>query len=476
MTTSTPDNPSAGDGVHRGSAGRLWLSRLARALLVLIVLGVAAALSSHWLRNKPTAQRRPRRPEAMLVEVSRVTPATEQVTVRALGTVVPARLVDLSARVSGEIVGISPQFLPGGQLSAGKEVVRIDPEDYALAVQQQQAELDRLTAVLDQQRSNVARQVSEVARAESELKVERGQQSVAQREYELLGTVVEEEDLELILRRPQLRTAQANYGAAKAAKLAAEAGTRAAGASRDAAAVALRKAELNVTRTTIRTPFNATVHDKFVDLGSQVSPGTKLAELAGTDDYWVEVALPLDQLQWIDIPEVNSSEGATVRVYHESAWGPGAFRVGTVRRLMTELEPQGRMAQLLVSVKDPLALQAPAAERRPLILGAYVRVEIQGRALPDVVRVPRTAFHDGDRVWVMQPDGTLDIREVRPVWSGAEHVCVSQELSDGDLLVTSNLSAPVQGMALRRAGQPREEGPARSGGGERPGAKREDKR
>ena len=476
MTTSTPDGPSAGDRVHSSSAGRPWLSRLVRALLVLIVLGVAAALSSHWLLNKPKAQRRRRGPAAMLVEVSRVTPATEQITVCALGTAVPARLVDLSARVSGKIVGISPQSLPGGRFSAGEEFAKIDPEDYTLAVEQQQAELDRLTAVLDQQCSNVARQVSEVARAESELKVEKGQQSVAQREYELLGTVVEEEDLELILRRPQLRTAQANYEAAKAAKLAAEAGTRAAEASRDAATVALKKAELNVTRTTIRAPFNATVHDKFVDLGSLVSPGTELAQLAGTDEYWIEAAIPLDQLEWIDIPEVNSSEGATGRVYHESAWGPGAFRVGTVERLMTELEPHGRMAQLLVSVKDPLDLQAPPAERRPLLLGAYVRVEIQGRALPDVVRVPRTAFHDGDRIWVMQPDGTLDIREVTPVWSGAEHVCVSQDLSDGDLLVTSNLSAPVQGMALHRADRPRQEAPELSTGGPRPGAKRKDKR
>lgn len=399
MTMNSPDSPAAHDGAPCCSAARLWLSRLVRLVLVLVVLGVGAALSSYWLRNKPKAQRRSSpRAEATLVEASRVTAATEQVTVRALGTVVPARLVDLSARVSGEIVDISPEFLLGGRFSAGKEVVRIDAQDYTLAVQQQRAELNRLTSVLDQQRSDVARQVSEVARAESELKVEQGQQSVAEREYELLGTVVEEEDLELILRRPQLRTAQANYEAAQAAKLAAEAGTRAAEASRDAARVALRKAELNVERTTIRAPFNATVHAKFVDVGSQVSPGTKLAELAGTDEYWIEVAVPLDQLGWIDIPEFNSNRGATARVYHESAWGPGAFRVGTVERLMTELEPQGRMAQLLVTVKDPIGLEAPPAERRPLILGAYVRVEIQGKTLPDVVRVPRAALHDGDRV------------------------------------------------------------------------------
>ena len=76
----------------------------------------------------------------------------------------------------------------------------------------------------------------------------------------------------------------------------------------------------------------------------------------------------------------------------------------------------------------------------------------------------------------MQPDGTLDIRKVRPVWSGDEHVCVSQELSDGELLVTSSLSAPVQGIDLRRADRPRGRDAGRGTGEPGPDLKREDAR
>jgi hypothetical protein len=49
----------------------------------------------------------------------------------------------------------------------------------------------------------------------------------------------------------------------------------------------------------------------------------------------------------------------------------------------------------------------------------------------------------------MAPDGTLDIRTVDVAWSNANEVYVCEGLSDGEMLVTSDLAAPVQGMAVR---------------------------
>ncbi len=441
------------DGAAVGSPPTSWLGRFARLLLALAILGVGAGLSFHWLANRPVAQRRPPQAEARLVEVIRVRLTPEKALVDAMGTVIAARSVQLAPRVSGQIVEVSAELVPGGSFRAGEPVVKIDPADYRLAVQQQEAEVRRLTAVLKQQESEIAQRETEIARAESALKIEMGEQSVAEREYELLGETVTQEDLDLVLRQPQLKTAQANFEAARAARAAAEAALEAARASRDAASVALRKTELDEERTTVRAPFNATVQSKFVDLGSQVSAGTAVASLAGTDEYWIRLSVSTDELRWISIPGFNGEAGAAVQVYHESAWGAGASRAGTVLRVMAELEPEGRMARLLVSVKDPLEVQAADRARHALILGSYVRARIRGRDLGRVASVPRTALRNGSQVWVMTPEGALDIREVTVAWSGNEHVFVSEGLADGDLLVTSNLAAPVQGMALRTADQ-----------------------
>jgi len=347
--------------------------------------------------------------QATLVEVQQVVPQSQTVTVHAIGTVVPARTIQLAAQVSGRIISVSRNFTPGGHFHVNEAMLQIEPRDYELAVQQQDSVL---------------------AQAECDLKVEMGQQAVAKRESELLGREIQEEDMELLLRKPQLAMAEAKVKAAQAA---------------------LEQAKLDLIRTQVVAPFNAMVQSCQVDLGSQVSVGTALATLVDTDTYWVQVSVPVDQLQWIDVPRADDEKGSPVRIYNESAWEAGVFRTGEVRRLMPNLEPEGRMAMLLVVVEDPLDLTAPAGKRHPLILDSYARVEIQGRDLSDVVRIPRTALRDGNCVWVMQPDGTLDIRNVKIAWSGNTDVCICEGLSAGDALIVSDLAVPVAGMALRAA-------------------------
>ena len=200
------------------------------------------------------------------------------------------------------------------------------------------------------------------------------------------------------------------------------------------------------------------------------------ANLIGTDEGWIQVTVPMDQVQWIQVPGPGGPAGSAARVYHRAAWGPDGVRAGRVFRLMPDVEPQGRMVRLLVAVSDPLALAVEPAKRRTLIFGAYVRVEIDGRELPGVIRIARTSLHDGRNVWVMSPDGKLDIRKVTIAWSGRDDVYVADGLRAGDLLVTSDLGAPVQGMALRTAADGAGKPSAAAGGAGAAGAVQEAKR
>ena len=61
-------------------------------------------------------------------------PDDHGVTVSAMGTVIPAREITLEARVAGEIVAMHPEFTVGGFLEKDSEVLRIDPQDYQLAL------------------------------------------------------------------------------------------------------------------------------------------------------------------------------------------------------------------------------------------------------------------------------------------------------------------------------------------------------
>jgi len=478
-----------------GPAPRGRLARLVRALLrmglVLAVVSGGALGAVYFIRTGPKAGRRKPERRAQLVEVQSVQPASQTITIEAMGTVAAARAIDLQPQVSGRIVAISPECIPGGCFRTGDVIARIDADDYGLAIEQQQIEVERLAAELaktaseilqrqsaiDQAESQIqqaaaaiAQRASDIVQADAALQLERGQQAVAKREYELLGSQVGTSDHALMLREPQLRSAEAACAAARAASDSAEAAKRAAEAAKRsaqalkqsaeasrsateaakaAAEVALRKARLDLARAELRAPFNAIVDSEAVDLGSQVSAASTLARLVGTDEYWIEVAVPVDQLKWIRIPRTQADKGSPVRVFNDAAWSPGASRTGTVVRLASSLEKEGRMARLLVAVHDPLGLDDSSGNSPALLIGSYVRAEIQGATVNNVVPLPRQRLRDGDRVWVMAADDTLDIRPVGVAFRGRERVLVASGIEPGDRLVTSDLAAPVQGMALR---------------------------
>ncbi len=449
MTDETEPTREPAPSAPEAPPARRWLSRAVRLLLVLAILGAGAGAAWYWLTHKPKARRKPPQAQARLVEVTDARPGRETVVLRAMGEVVPSRSTALAPRVGGEIVELSPEFVPGGRFERGVTIARIDPEDYQLALERQKAEAKRLAALARQAAATVAQRNTEVTQAKSQLDIEMGQQSVAKREYELLGETVNGRDEALVLRRPQLEAAKAALEAARAALGSAQAASESAQAAKEAAETAVQQAELDLARTRLRAPFNAVVQSRQVNLGSQVAAGAPVAMLVGTDAYWVEASVPVDQLQWIRIPRSAGETGSPVRVTNEAAWGPDTYRTGRVLRLESALEQQGRMARLLVTVPDPLGLEDPAGRTPPLLIGSYVRVEIEGAALENVIALDRNHLRNGNEVWVMNGDDELEIREVTIAHRGRERVLVTNGLEAGDKVVTTDLTAPVAGMPLR---------------------------
>ncbi|MCK4680091.1 hypothetical protein KAT82_03145, partial [bacterium] len=113
---------------------------------------------------------------------------------------------------------------------------------------------------------------------------------------------------------------------------------------------------------------------------------------------------------------------------------------------------QGRMVRVIVEVSDPFSLRSANAAAPALLMGSFVDVEILGQTIADAVVVDRRYVRDGNRVWLMDNDGNLRILTIEPVYTGEGHVFVTEGLEAGERLVTSYLSAPVEGMPLRVKG------------------------
>ncbi|BDQ35851.1 MexH family multidrug efflux RND transporter periplasmic adaptor subunit [Pseudodesulfovibrio nedwellii] len=378
-----------------------------KVIIPVCVVILAAAGAYATVVTAPKAKKRPPVFIAPAVDTKVISCGTYRVWLPVMGTVTAARSITLEARVSGEVESISSIFTPGGYFEKGEQILTISPEDYQLALREVQAE---------------------VTTAEYDLKVEQGYQTVSAREWKLLSgsTKGTEAESELALRKPHLAKAQAELQAAQAK---------------------LRQAMLDLERTKISAPFSAMVQEKSVDIGAMISPQESLATLVGTDEFWIEASVPVDRLHWINIPSAGTVDGSKARISSGSGVGL-SVREGQVVRLLPSLESEGRMARLLISVKDPLNI-AGRPNVKPLLLGSYVSVEIDGGVLENVMTIPRSAYHDNDKVWIMTEANTLEIRSLKSVWRDEGTIVVAEGLVPGEVVVTSALSTPLQGMRLR---------------------------
>ena len=126
-----------------------------------------------------------------------------------------------------------------------------------------------------------------------------------------------------------------------------------------AAEAALERAKLDLSRTALYAPFDCVVVEKNVDKGSLVTVQTRLGTLVGTDEYWVRASIPVEQLRWFTIPSGVDAVGSTARITQRLGANETSEWTGRVVRLLGDLEPQGRMARVLLSVSNPAGRRVP---------------------------------------------------------------------------------------------------------------------
>jgi multidrug efflux pump subunit AcrA (membrane-fusion protein) len=369
--------------------------------------------------TKPHAKKARPPKTAPLVKAVELHKAAVPVTVEAYGTVVPARRLTLQTEVEGRIIHQDPALVPGGVIPAKRKLLQIDPEDYKIQIKELEAALTE---------------------ARFEVEMEQGRRIVAKREWKLLEKEITTSPVgrRLVLREPHQERAAARVQAAESR---------------------LDQARLDEKRTTLICPFNAMVIDESVEVGQLVSRQAKLATLVGTDQFWVQVSVPLGKLQRIRFSRAGKG-GSAATVVCDTANGAAIVRTGRVLRLLGDLNTSGRMARVLVAIDNPLDLPTgPGASEAPsgpvqmgaqcILLGSYTKVEIQAGAQDDVYIVPRAALRQGDRLWVVGGDDKLVFRQAEVIWRRSADVLVRCDVLPGEKLVLSRLSAPLAGMKVR---------------------------
>ncbi len=368
--------------------------------LLLLAMGAVAAILLAKSREAP--ERRIPPALAPLVEVMTVHRSSVPSVVRGYGTVRPRHVVELVPQVAGQVVKVHPAQVGGGTFERGDLLVEIDPRDFELAVRKNEAEL---------------------ARAEVRLETEQAEALIARDEWERLHPG-ESPTSPLVVREPQIKQAEAELVAAQAN---------------------VDRARLDLERTRLVAPFDGRVENERVEKGQFLVAGQSIATLYATRRLEVPVPFEDRELAWFNVGDSCEVEVRFAGAVH--VWPGKVVRIEGV-------DPATRMVTVVAEIDSEID---DDGDRPDLFPGMFAEVRITGGS-QEGVPIPRSVLREGDRVWLLDSEGHLRIRDVRVGRSDREQALVISGLDDGARLVITHLDAVTDGMGVRVAGDSSGEG------------------
>ncbi len=326
-----------------------------------------------------------------------------------------------NAYVQGDVVQITPQT--GGTVmailaddtdfvKAGQPLVRLDPADARVALDQAEANLAQavrqvrtlyatngsLQAQIAARDADVVRATSEIARANDDLN----------RRQQLAGNGA--------VSREELNHAQTQLANARSALAAAQAGVAAAreqlasnqaltdGTSVDqhpgvqVAAVRVREAWLALQRATLPAPVDGYVARRTVQLGQRVAAGTPLMSVIPLRQVWVDANFKEGQLRNIRIgqPVRLTADVYGKKVEYKGAVAGLGVGTGAAFSLLPAQNATGNWIKVVQRVPVRIALDPAQLAANPLRVGLSMDAEVDvsrrdGKMLADGTAAPAAA-------------------------------------------------------------------------------------
>ena len=310
---------------------------------------------------------------------------------------VGGNVVQITPQISGTVVAIGAddtQFV-----MAGQPLVRLDPADAHVALDQAEAQLARtvrdvrnLYATSSQLAATVQMRQTELAATQSDL---------ARRQRLGASGAVSGEELQHS--SDAVKTAQAELIAAGqqlAANRARVDGTTLKDHPqvRDAAA-AVRNAYLTLERTELDAPVAGFVARRNVQLGQRVSPGAPLMAVVPLDQVWVDANFKEPQLAHMRIGQpvklTADLYGGHV-VFHGTVAGFGAG-TGAAFSLLPAQNATGNWIKIVQRVPVRIALEPREIAAHPLQIGLSMKAEVDVKGGDNGARLPEVAGNQA--VW-----------------------------------------------------------------------------
>jgi len=364
----------------------------------IIILLVSVAVFILLIKLKPEAEFQKPKIVPQMVETIIAFPSEVRAKISSQGTIRPEHEISVTSEVSGKVIWVSENFLDGAGFSLGDTLMKIEKRDYELALISTESSLFQARLALQ--------------REEAEAKL-------ANLEWERVG---KGDASSLTLREPQLAQARAVLAAAEAA---------------------YEQSKRNLDRTVIIASFKGRVRKKMVDLGTNLVPGARVADIYATASFEVRLPIADKDIPFLGIPldgrMLKKNQRPRVKLF--ARYGTENFQAeGFILRSESEIDLKTRMISVIATI--PIEDSQIA-----LKVGMFVNAEIEGLSYPGVTIVPRNAVKN-DMIWVVQ-EQKLRRKSVEVLRLENDFAFISDGLTKNDRVLITRLSFYVDGMPVR---------------------------
>ena len=319
---------------------------------------------------------------------------------------VQGNVVQITPQLSGTVIAINADDTD--HVKAGQWLVRLDPADAQIALDQAEAQLAQTVREVrtvyannSTLRAQIALREADLARAQSD--VARAQDDVSRRAPLLATGAVGKEEFNHVT--SALAASKSGVAAAQSAVVAAREQLASNQTLTDGIAVEqhpnvlrasarVREAYLAMKRADLLAPVDGYVAKRSVQLGARVQAGAPLMSVIALNHVWVEANFKESQLQNLRLGQpvelIADVYGKKV-AYHGSIEGLGAG-TGAAFALLPAQNATGNWIKVVQRVPVRVALDGKELVEHPLRVGLSMEVKVDvsktdGRMLADATRV-----------------------------------------------------------------------------------------
>ena len=407
-----------------------------RLLPPLLVVALAIVIFSTLISTRPQAPTQDRPSQAVLVDTQRIDFADLSPTLTLYGRLEAPQMANLRAAVTADVLEV--HVFDGQQVKQGDVLIELDPQEAQLALDQAAAELALIDAQIAAEQSQLKRneallstqqQLVDLAKA-AVSRAEKLQQSQLSSQALLDESISLQQQQNLTLKQRQfdiqdhpIRIAELN-------------------ARRQQAQAQLNRAELDLSRTVITAPFGGRISSRQIAKGDRVQIGDALMTLY--DMQQLELRASISQRYLVDIYPVleKQSLNATAQIAGQQY----------------QFELQRLAGEVNANVAGRDGLFRLKGEPGPLAVGEFVSVQLTLPPRGNSIAIPYSALYGLDRVYRVR-DNRLEAVQVSKIGDYSDQdgksrlLIQSQDLQQGDVIITTQLPNAINGLAVSVKGE-----------------------